>query len=242
MPLPIVILPGYLAGAAPYRPMEEGLAALGYSAVTVPLRRSDWFPTLGGRSVSPILNKLDATVQAVREKTGSDRIILVGHSAGGWISRIYLGEVPYLIHRGDSGTGVWNGKSVVHTLVTLGTPHTSQERWTRRNLDFVNGNYPGAFHPEVRYLCVAGKSVLGGSFGVARSANRKLGTWFAYSSYELTCGRGNVWGDGITPVESAHLEGAENLTLENVIHSPRPGREWYGSAGILETWIGQLSD
>ncbi len=233
MPLPVVILPGYLAGAAPYRPMEEGLAALGYAAVTVPLRRSDWFPTLGGRSVSPILNKLDMTVQTVREQTGSDRIILVGHSAGGWISRVYLGEVPYLIHKGDSGTGVWNGKSVVHTLVTLGTPHTSQERWTRRNLDFVNGHYPGAFHPQVRYLCVAGKSVLG---------HRKLGTWFAYSSYELTCGRGDVWGDGITPVESAHLKGAENLTLENVIHSPRPGREWYGSAGVLETWAARLDD
>jgi hypothetical protein len=29
-----------------------------------------------------------------------------------------------------------------------------------------------------------------------------------------------VWGDGIVPVVSAHLEGALNLTLEGAYHSP----------------------
>ncbi|MGG6297498.1 esterase/lipase family protein [Leptolyngbya sp. AN02str] len=231
MPLPTVILPGYLAGAGPYREMEQALESLGFVVATVPLKRSDWFPTLGGRSVTPILEQLDATVKRVQDKTGSDRLNLVGHSAGGWISRIYLGEVPYLIHAGDrTKTGLWKAHPQISTLITLGTPHTSQERWTKRNLNFVKDNYPGAFYPTVRYICVAGKSIYG----------QRLRSWFAHSSYELTCGQGTCWGDGITPIEAAHLDGATNLTLENVLHSPRPGKLWYGSASIVPHWATYL--
>lgn len=228
MPLPTIILPGYLAGAPPYREMEQSLHNLGYAATTVPLRRQDWLPTLGGRSVLPILQQLDRTVKQVMEQTSSEMVNLVGHSAGGWICRIYLGEVPYDIHPSDSGqVCLWKAHPIVKTLVTLGTPHVSQERWTKRNLNFVKDHYPGAFHPGVRYVCVAGKSAYG---------TRSLGNWFTFSSYEMTIGNGGCWGDGVTPIEAAHLEGADNLTLENVWHSPRPGRQWYGSAPIVSQW------
>lgn len=231
MPLPTVILPGYLAGYEPYREMEEGLSDLGFPVMTVPLKRRDWLPTIGGRSVRPILEQLEQTVKTAMERYGSDRINLIGHSAGGWISRIYLGEVPYTIHPSDVGQPcLWKGNTHVSTLVTLGTPHISQERWTKRNLDFVKLNYPGAFHPTVRYVCVAGQSIYGDRWR----------NWFAYSSYELTCGQGRCWGDGITPVEAAHLLGAENLVLEGVIHSPRPGKDWYGSSTTLGKWASYL--
>lgn len=227
MPLPTVILPGYLASALPYRAMEHALQDLGYPTVTVPLRRRDWLPTLGGRSVLPILRQLDQTVKQIRQQTGSEAVNLVGHSAGGWICRIYLGEVPYSVHASDSGqTCLWKAHPQVKTLVTLGTPHVSQERWTKRNLDFVKVHYPGAFHPTVRYVCVAGKSAYG----------TRTGNWFTYSSYEMTGGQGNCWGDGITPIAAAHLAGAENLTLENIWHSPRPGRSWYGSPEAVQIW------
>ncbi|MBF2051731.1 MAG: esterase/lipase family protein [Leptolyngbya sp. IPPAS B-1204] len=232
MSLPTVILPGYLAGAAPYREMEQALQSLGCPAVTVPLRRQDWFPTLGGRSVLPILQRLDQTVKQVMQTTNSEAINLVGHSAGGWICRIYLGEVPYNVHPSDSTrVCLWKAHPVVKTLVTLGTPHISQERWTKRNLDFVKTHYPGAFHSTVRYVCVAGKSAYG---------KRSFGNWFTYSSYELTCGQGECWGDGVTPIAAAQLEGAENLILEDVWHSPRPGRLWYGSATVVSTWAKYL--
>jgi triacylglycerol esterase/lipase EstA (alpha/beta hydrolase family) len=226
--LPTVILPGYLAGSTPYREMEESLREMGSVAVTVPLRRRDWVPTVGGRSMLPILQKLDETVQRLREETGSDRINLVGHSAGGWISRIYLGEIPYDVHAVNVGkTCLWKARTFVNTLVTLGTPHVSRERWTKRNLDFVKDHYPGAFYDGVHYVCAAGKAVYG---------DRTFKNWFTHSSYELTCGQGYCWGDGITPVESAHLEGAENVTLENVWHSPRAERQWYGTPAIVKDW------
>ena len=231
MPLPTVILPGYLAGAPPYLEMEQALATQGVLATTVPLRRRDWLPTIGGRSVTPILEKLDATVQRVRADTGCDRINLVGHSAGGWVARIYLGEVPYRIHPSDQGrSGLWKAHPAIATLITLGTPHVSQERWTRRNLDFVKEHYPNAVYPTVRYVCMAGKSVFG---------NRR-GAWFAYSSYQQTCGVGDRWGDGITPIEAAFLDGAENHILDGVVHSPRPGQRWYGSPEIVPIWAAYL--
>ncbi|HEY9666408.1 MAG TPA: lipase, partial [Coleofasciculaceae cyanobacterium] len=84
----------------------------------------------------------------------------------------------------------------------------------------------------IRYVCVAGKALYG---------DRKWQNWFAYSSYEMTCGIGGCWGDGITPIEAAHLEGAENLVIDGVFHSPRPGRLWYGSPQALEVWAKYLA-
>ncbi|MBC7972192.1 MAG: alpha/beta fold hydrolase [Verrucomicrobia bacterium] len=231
MPLPIVILPGYLAGAVEYRVLEQTLQALGFPTVTVPLRWQDWVPTIGGRSIAPILRSVDATVQQVLQQYGVPKVTLVGHSAGGWLSRIYLGEKPYCIHPSDGADCVWSARDRVATLITLGTPHTSLERWTRKNLDFVNLSYPGAFYSDVRYVCVAGKAVYGDRWR----------SWLAYSSYKLTCGQGNTWGDGITPIEAAHLDGAENLVLDGAMHSPRGSRVWYGSPGLLERWTPYLA-
>ncbi|MCM1983840.1 esterase/lipase family protein [Lyngbya confervoides] len=229
---PTVILPGYLAAAREYRDLERRLQTLTQAPVrTVPLRRQDWLITLGGRPVTPILQQLDQTVRQIIQETGAAQINLIGHSAGGWIARIYLGDQPYC---GDR----WQGRSCVSTLVTLGTPHRSQERWTQDNLDFVNQNYPGAFYPQINYVCVAGKSILG-------RRSWRLGDWFTYNSYQITCGEGRCWGDGVTPIQAAHLTGGHNLTLEGVLHSPptaaQPQKRWYGSQAPLEEW-GQYLD
>jgi len=230
---PIVLMPGYLAGAIEYHQLEQSLHQYGCQIFTVPLRRWDWLPTLGGRSMVPILRQLHQTVQTALEQTSRDRVNLVCHSAGGWIARIYLGEKPYCIH-GDvlpDTVGLWNARFTVASLITLGTPHTSQERWTRRNLDFVNNNYPGAFYAtEIPYICVAGKSVFG----------QQWRSWLAYNSYLQTCGAGDCWGDGITPIVAAHLEGATNLTLDGIWHSPKGDRLWYGSLEAVEPWIQHL--
>ncbi len=229
MSLPTIILPGFFESAEAYYSLEKSLQNLGFPTVTVPLQRRDWIATLGGRPVIPILQQLDCTVKRTLQEKGVSQINLIGHSAGGWISRIYLGEVPYG-KRNQNLT--WKAHSKVSTLITLGTPHTSLERWTRSNLDFVNHNYPGAFYEKVRYICVAGKTIFG---------QRRLGNWLAYSSYKLTCGEGNTWGDGITPIEAAHLEGAKNLIIEGVMHSPRSPKIWYGSQQSIDNWAQYLA-
>jgi pimeloyl-ACP methyl ester carboxylesterase len=235
MPLPTVILPGYLAAARDYLALEQFLNAAGFPTVTVPLTRQSWWVTLGGRPVTPILKVLDQTIRQALEQHQATQVNLIGHSAGGWISRIYMGEERYCDRQ-------WNGLPLVNTLITLGTPHTSQERWTRRNLDFVNTHYPGAFHSGVNYVCIAGKSIYG-------KPSLRLGEWFTYQSYKITGGTGRCWGDGITPIKSAHLEGATNLIYNNVQHSPRSseiGKQgelyyWYGSSEIVSEWLQYLA-
>jgi pimeloyl-ACP methyl ester carboxylesterase len=215
MYLPSVILPGYLAGASDYLDLAKALNSQNMPTVVVPLQWWEWLPTVGGRSMSPILARLDATVKQVLQEYSAPQINIIAHSAGGWVARIYLGKVPYYDR-------VWHGEPLVSSLITLGTPHRSLEPWTRRNLGFVNDNYPGG----IKYVCVAGKAVYG---------KKSLSRWLAYSSYELTCGIGNSWGDGIIPIEAAHLDGAENLVIDGVNHSPRSGT-WYGSDAITAIW------
>jgi triacylglycerol esterase/lipase EstA (alpha/beta hydrolase family) len=237
MPLPVIILPGYFAPASEYYALAQQLQAEGVTATIVPLTTWDWVPTLGGRSIQPILEKIDQTVQAVRARTDQSPVNLVGHSAGGWIARIYLGAVSYDVHgMQPDKTYAWKAHEWVDRLITLGTPHRSQERWTRKNLDFVNQTYPDAYHSDVRYICIAGKSV----YGQKGWGQATWSRWLAYSSYELTCGEGSTWGDGITPIAAAHLQGAENITLENVRHAPKSPDRWYGSPEVLSAWIDYL--
>lgn len=231
MPLPTVILPGYFAAATEYRAMQQLMQAQGYPTLVVPLQTSDWYATVGGRPMTPILLKLAQTIEQARQQYDSTLVNLVGHSAGGWISRIYMGDRPYYDQ-------MWGGVSRVATLVTLGTPHISRERWTRFNLNFVNDNYPGAHWSQIKYVCVAGKSCLGVQPRLLQPTT--WSGWLAYSSYQITAGVGNVWGDGITPITAAHLNGALNLTLEGAYHSPRGDRYWYGSAPALGDWLQYL--
>jgi pimeloyl-ACP methyl ester carboxylesterase len=231
MPLPTVILPGYLAPAQDYFALEQILIPQGFPTVTVPLNRQNWWVTLGGRPVTPILEILDKTIRSVLHETKAEQVNLIGHSAGGWIARIYLGEKVYCGR-------TWSGHPLVKTLLTLGTPHTSQERWSRRNIDFVDRSYPGAFFPEIEYVSIAGKALYG-------KPSWRLREWFTYKSYQLTCGQGNCWGDGVIPIESAHLDGAKNLILENVQHSPRTAQastlhQWYGSPKVVSQWVEHL--
>jgi len=79
---PAVLLPGYLAGAAPYQGLVAAAQALGVRIQVVPLRWWDWLPTLGGRAVAPILEQLDQTIQQVQQQYPGAKITLIGHSAG----------------------------------------------------------------------------------------------------------------------------------------------------------------
>lgn len=221
---PNIILAGYLAGASDYLPIAKQLQDKNLSATVVPLKWWNWTPTLGGRSIAPILEKLDQTIDLELEKTGASKVNIIAHSAGGWLARIYLGDSPYY-------EKVWNARSKVAKLICLGTPQRSLEPWAVRNLGFVNDNYPHAFYDDVEYICIVGKSVQG-----KKSTPQK---WLAYSSYELTCGQGDAWGDGIIPIASAYLDGATNIAIDGVYHSPRSGK-WYGSPEAIDIWAKYL--
>ncbi|KAL4447616.1 hypothetical protein ABPG75_004835 [Micractinium tetrahymenae] len=67
--------------------------------------------------------------------------------------------------------------------------------------------------------------------------------YVAFESYKSGCGRGDVDGDGVTPLCIAQLPGAEELLLPGVWHIPRGrGQVWYGDAAVQEQWLHYLRE
>lgn len=163
------------------------------------------------------------------------------HSIGGWIARAYLGEVCSPEER----------QSFV-SLTTLGSPHLPPEGefWsnidqTRGLLSYVTERFPGAYHPEIKYICVCGTSTPGDLVGGIEES-------VAYVSYLPLCGQGESMGDGIVPESIAFLEGAVQVRLPGVKHASfiptagpsirLPNYVWYGSGPIVDKWLVHLPE
>jgi hypothetical protein len=148
--------------------------------------------------------------------------VLVGYSAGGILSRVYIGgDPPY-------GGRRYSGHRRVSHLITLGTPHNVPDERRLARISEVNNLFPGALHAGISYLCVAGAA----SDGASSRRVRKR--------YERYAGDGRVEGDGEVPVEAALLRGAESLVLDDVYHGRLHGglgSRWYGSDWeTVERW------
>lgn len=194
---PVVILPGYGAPAAAYASMCANLQDTlppGTPVSVVPVTRATWLRTVGGRPMTPVLRVLDAAVRLAADPEGEgEGVTLVGHSAGGWIARLYLGDEAY-------DGRAWCGRRFVRQLVCLGTPQCSGEPVTRANMAFVNKAYPGAFWPHVRYCNFAGDAVsVSSPSGAMWRFWQPL--WMARVSYILTDPRAadhvTTYGDGM---------------------------------------------
>ena len=92
----------------------------------VPLETKDWYPTLLGGDFRAILDKVDRAATEALRASGSPpegkTLRVVGHSAGGWLARTWLGSSPYMGR-------VYGGAKKTRVLLTLGTPHYSLERY-----------------------------------------------------------------------------------------------------------------
>lgn len=253
----------------------------GFDDVRVlPLERYEWAKTIlgligtiiwkpwatpDGPAYSWFVERLRAEIEEAHAQSsgGSDgdgdgRVLLVAHSAGGWLARAALGD------------GSWpDGKRAsdyVCGLVTLGAPHYAPAEGTpdvtQGVLQYVNDNYPGAFLKAdgIAYVTVGGDAIVGnpdkptaeavaaGSEAERLYALRGEGSAAraAYQSYLMTCGRGDVTGDGVVPLSYTQLDGAEQIVLEGVLHSINeagttlPTERWYGSEGVLDRWLPQV--
>jgi pimeloyl-ACP methyl ester carboxylesterase len=222
---PLVLIGGYLTGPGDFAALAAALERppYGYRVFVAPIGRARWAFTRDW-DFRPVLDIVRATVARALEATGADTVSILGHSVGGTVARMYLGDTPYL-------GSVYGGHRYVSQLVMLGSPHHSQEYWTRQSIGFVNGAYPGAFHDDVRYISVIGRAIRGdprGSF-IQRMAR---------NSYVMVSGAAHerAWGDGITTLHCAALAGAEYLAVDGVSHSPFHGRPWYGDPAALGRW------
>jgi pimeloyl-ACP methyl ester carboxylesterase len=205
-----------------YRGLARILANISGSEVhVVPLTPLDW--ALGGiRGYGQLVFEVASTVDKALLESDSDKAMLVGHSVGGVLARVYIGgDAPY-------GGRRYAGHRRVSHLITLGTPHNVLDRRRLTPIAEVNTLFPGALHADIRYLCVAGAAVDGAS-------SRKI-----RKRYERFVGDGRVKGDGEVPVEAALLSGSEPLVLDDIYHGRFHGwrkDRWYGSdRETVERW------
>jgi len=223
---PIVILGGFMSFSGLYTSMRNALRALtGQPTTIVDVQSLDWLPSVTPAGWRYLLDKLDTEVHETVLSSPTGKATLVGHSAGGVLARLYLSPHSFLGR-------TYNGLQSVDRLITLGSPHYNQQPWLFGGMlsRWVERRQPGArFSPAVRYISVAGKLTRGrrdGSF-----AERQ-----AYRFYRGIAREGHAWGDGLIPVQSALLQGAQHIVLDGVGHAPGFGGPWYGSEQVVPRW------
>jgi pimeloyl-ACP methyl ester carboxylesterase len=223
----IIIIGGYNSIWTGYLRMARELEALtGLPAVAVPLMPWDWWRAERTKQATGILEKLDKSSAWARRRHNAEDLLLVGHSAGGLIARLYLSDRPVWNH-------IYCGVERVSRVVTLGSPHCDfGGRITNWFLtDETNRFVPGTpYASQVRYRTVAGRTVRGDPSGSWQERR-------AHRSYAFFCTQGDAWGDGVVPLECATLDGAERVVLPGVSHSRKYGAGWYGASGeIVGRW------
>ncbi|PHT60036.1 hypothetical protein CQW23_02399 [Capsicum baccatum] len=275
---PAVILPGLGNNTNDYEKLALILRGYEVPTAIAKVSRIDWLRNAAGLLDTnywtgtlrprPVLDwylkRIEDAVSEAKElaQGGSGTLSFIGHSAGGWLARVYMQEF---------------GSSDISLLLTLGSPHLPPPKGlpgvidqTRGLLNYVEKNCAKAvYSPELRYVCIAGRYIQGSRFFDSSSTSVMGGveqptsevaavtnpdaetltgstfrTRFVGQGYKQVCGQADVWGDGVVPVVSAHLKGALNVTLEGVYHSPVGSddatRPWYGSSAVVEHWIRHL--
>jgi pimeloyl-ACP methyl ester carboxylesterase len=230
---PVLIVGGFGSNYPQYEALRAYLAEVGGRPVAIaPLTLLDWAGVVASDSYGALLRILDKAVRETLAAHGARRLIMVAHSAGGVLARIYLGDQPYGPRR-----LVYNGFERVACLATLGTPHTCTRTGRQGGLNqiaFVQARYPGAYWRFIRYVSVMGKGI----YGVAGGPPPERGAW---QSYTLITGDGAQWGDGVVPMVSGLLEGSRKVIIPGLRHDPRPDRPWYGSSpAIVRAWWEQV--
>jgi len=267
---PIVICPGFGNDSIDYDTPLEQAQEVGFKSVlsrrgfdpdriyTVPIQRSDWIRVAGGLldinfytgNALPTgpgygwyLERLKETVDAAHEESGGEKVLLMAHSAGGWLARAALADGIWCDER-----GIMTNERV-RGLVTMGAIHKVPEDEstcvTRGALKNTDLRYPGAFLKDegLKYFSVGGSAVLGEMVEKDNQNVRAKASRVAYNSYVAVSGKGDQIGDGVVPFEWTQLDGANQIRLDGVVHSINeagttlPTDRWYGSEGVIDQWL-----
>ncbi|KAG2449109.1 hypothetical protein HYH02_005857 [Chlamydomonas schloesseri] len=267
---PIVILPGFGNATtdytAPFGNKEAAiatrLAVRGWQPFVVPVERKDWFKVARAiftrkfwssqLTTEPgytwYLERVAETVERALKETGAAQVVLVGHSAGGWLGRAYLADARYQHSDGAGGDDAATSAAAtssaaasrpppgtqgsrpnprVRAVVTLGTPQRPPPAEKKRDMTggaqgWVDRSYPGAHFADagVRYVTVCGRTVRGHREFPRQRKGPRIPEEYAYDSYTEVCGDGEgIAGDCVVPLDSALLPGARHVVLDGVFHS-----------------------
>jgi triacylglycerol esterase/lipase EstA (alpha/beta hydrolase family) len=218
---PVLILGGFLITEEAYQPMCSWLRQHTHQEVQlVPANRFDWLITSWAWGWRRLLDRVAERAEALAACSPTGRVTLIGHSSGGVMLRLFLADDPF-------AGRTYNGTRWADRLYTLGSPHTAVRATPLRAM--VDRRYPGAcFADRVDYVAVAGALSPGDGSGLSERMGPR--------SYQAIAGRIDLDGDGLVPVQSALLDGAEAITLQGVAHGGAFGPRWYGTPDVVEQW------
>ncbi|MGD8921636.1 MAG: hypothetical protein PVH24_00155 [Candidatus Zixiibacteriota bacterium] len=219
---PVVIIGGFLTGPGFYSEMARVVGEVSGRPVYIcDIGLTDWLRAYSAKGWLSILLKVKSTVEAAL-KTGADRkIVLLGHSSGGVIGRLYLSPQPFLGHE-------FNGLEHVTHLITLGSPHYGTHSSPMRK--YVQRILPDAFFGKyVQYVSVAGTAIDLREKSPLRSLASRI-------CYRYLGGNGRVVGDGLVPVKCALLKDSTHIVLEGVGHPFLFATNWYGTPESVRRW------
>uniref|UniRef100_A0A7S3QUW5 Uncharacterized protein n=1 Tax=Dunaliella tertiolecta TaxID=3047 RepID=A0A7S3QUW5_DUNTE len=195
---PIVILPGfgnnsndYIAPFGKQDSLVNSLKARGFPVYVVQVNRKDWFRV--ARALFTIrfwsstlttkpgytwyLKRVNDAVEEALQETGAEQVDLIGHSAGGWLGRAFIGDPDFfptgtlqqqqqLDTSGSAEISSDAGGSVseeetnrlrpnprVRSLITLGTPQKPPPADKVRDVTggavgWVHSKFPGAYFAD----------------------------------------------------------------------------------------------
>lgn len=230
----ILIVGGFATAPVNYWPLRARLLRRGAARVDIaPLWTPDWL-LAAFLGFGAVLRRTGHAIAATYRAGGKTPIIVLGHSAGGIAARLAMADQPF-------NGRIANVHEAVGCLVTLGTPHGLIQLHNRYMhaghaatafLDRVN---PGAyFAPRSGYVTVGGRTPgaeFPGLAGVA--ANELFSIGVGDETQDL--------GDGIVPFSAVHLDGAQQLTYDDVRHG-MVGSPWYGDDVMLDRWWPEAID
>lgn len=264
-PAPVfLVLPGFGNSDRDYREAinRRGSSLLGNMetrgciADVVPLARIQWLGVLKGlftlewykRECQPAIlfdfyfKEVKAKINEIHLKHPKSKIILLCHSAGGWLARGLLADGSLQIIKDKNSQELVPVEDIIAGIVSLGTPHIPPNDpsydMTHGAWSAVNQRFPGTYlKKRIKYVTVAGTAVRASKQSKSGSAQG-----FAYRSYKTVRGElldsQDFVGDGVTPLSAAHLDGAIQITIPEAYHGPTaPNDMWFGGNDVIDKWL-----
>ncbi|KAF5834129.1 hypothetical protein DUNSADRAFT_9289 [Dunaliella salina] len=181
----------YIAPFGKQDSLVNSLKARGFPVYVVQVNRNDWFRVARGLftirfwsstlSTKPgytwYLKKVNDTIEEALQETGAEQVDLIGHSAGGWLGRAFIGDPDFFpagtshqqhhLHtnvRASSSNDAEGSTSLedsiklrpnprIRSLITLGSPQKPPpadrvKDVTGGAVGWVHSKFPGAYFAD----------------------------------------------------------------------------------------------